>query len=139
MAYVTTSWGRPVQGVSQQPDRVRQEGQCTKQVNGIPDVVKGLTKRPAANYVAEILGYELHENSAFHSYDRGDEQYFMFVEPHSSNVKVYNLKGELQAITHVDGGYLNLDRPDLNLDFTTIADFTFITNRTIKAVMRNDV
>lgn len=139
MAYVTTSWGRPVQGISQQPDRVRQEGQCTKQVNGIPDVVKGLTKRPAANYINKLLDYELHENSAFHSYDRGDEQYFMVVEPHSTNIKVFNTKGELQAITHTDNNYLNLERPDLNLDFTTIADFTFVTNRTVKAVMRPDL
>lgn len=138
MAYVSTAWGRPIQGVSQQPDRVRQEGQCTKQENGIPDVVKGLTKRPAANYINKILDYNLHENSAFHSYDRGDEQYFMFVEPHSEQVKVFNTKGELQLITMTHGSYLNLDRPDLNLDFTTVADFTFITNRTINAAMTAD-
>lgn len=138
MAYVTTAWGRPIQGVSQQPDRVRQEGQCTKQENGIPDVVKGLTKRPAANYINKILDYNLHENSAFHSYDRGDEQYFMFVEPHSEQVKVFNTLGELQTVDVTHGSYLNLERPDLNLDFTTVADFTFITNRTVNAAMHTD-
>lgn len=138
MAYVTTSWGRPIQGVSQQPDRVRQEGQCTKQENAIPDVVRGLTKRPAANYIGKLLDYNLSEYSAFHSYDRGDEQYFMFVEPNSSTLKIFNTSGAAQNLTVVHGSYLNTPRPDLNLDFVTVADFTFITNKTIAVVMSSD-
>lgn len=138
MSYVTTAWGRPIQGVSQQPDRVRLEGQCTKQENAIPDVVKGLTKRPATNFVKQLLGSEVSEFSAFHNYDRGDEQYFMFIQPNSSSISIYNLSGELQNVTLSDAGYLNTPRPDLNLDFITIADFTFITNKTIPVKMTND-
>lgn len=138
MAYVTTAWGRPIQGISQQPDRVRLEGQCTKQENAIPDVVRGLTKRPAANLIKQILGYALSENCAFHSYDRGDEQYFMFVEPNSSEVKVFNLAGNQQSMTTTHGSYLNNPRPDLNLDFITIGDYTFITNKTVPVTMKAD-
>jgi len=135
VAYVTTAWGRPIQGVSQQPDRIRQEGQCTKQENGIPDVVKGLTKRPSTNFITKILDYNLSPNSAFHSYDRGDEQYFMFVEPSSNLIKVYGVDGEQQALSLSHGDYLSTDRPDLNLDFTTVGDTTFITNRTIPVTL----
>lgn len=135
MAYVSTSWGRPIQGVSQQPDRVRLEGQCTQQVNAMPDVVKGLTKRPAANYIKQILGYNLDPLSAFHSYDRGDEQYFMFVEPNTTTVKVFNLNGEMQVVTVDNGTYLNSANPERDLSFTTIADFTFVTNRTKQIAM----
>lgn len=135
MAYVSTAWGRPIQGVSQQPDRVRLEGQCTKQENAIPDVVRGLTKRPATNFIAQLAGAQLSENCAFHSYDRGDEQYFMVVEPNSSSLKIYNLNGELQRVSVNNGEYLNTARPDLNLDFITIADFTFITNKTVPVKM----
>lgn len=138
MAYVTTAWGRPIQGVSQQPDRIRQEGQCTKQVNGIPDVVRGLTKRPALNLIKKLLDYELSPYSAFHSYDRGDEEYFMFVEPNSSTIKVFNTSGEAQNVTVSGGSYLNSSRPDLDLDFLTVADFTFITNKTIPVQMTSD-
>lgn len=135
MAYVTTAWGRPIQGVSQQPDRIRQEGQCTKQENGIPDVVKGLTKRPSTNFITQLLSYGLSPNSAFHSYDRGDEQYFMFVEPNNPTIKVYGITGILENVVVNDGGYLSVDRPDLNLDFTTVGDTTFITNRTVPVLM----
>lgn len=139
MAYVTTAWGRPIQGVSQQPDRVRLEGQCTQQENAIPDVVKGLTKRPATNFIKKLLTSSVHENSAFHSYDRGDEQYFMCVQPNSSTIQIFNLKGEIQNITLTDGGYLFDARPDLNLDFVTVADYTFITNKTVAAKMTPDL
>lgn len=135
MAYVTTAWGRPIQGVSQQPDRIRQEGQCTKQENGIPDVVKGLTKRPSTNLITQLLGYNLSPNSAFHSYDRGDEQYFMFVEPNKAEISVYSINGVAERVSISEGSYLFTDRPDLNLDFTTVGDTTFITNRTVPVTM----
>lgn len=138
MAYVTTAWGRPIQGVSQQPDRIRQEGQCTKQENAIPDVVKGLTKRPSTNFIKQLLGYELSENSAFHSYDRGGEQYFMFVEPNRPYISVFNISGGLQFVTTNHGEYLYTDRPDINLDFTTVGDTTFVTNRTVAARMSSE-
>ncbi|QHJ80580.1 MAG: hypothetical protein [Bacteriophage sp.] len=139
MAYVTTAWGRPIQGVSQQPDRIRQEGQCTKQENAIPDVVKGLTKRPSTNYIDKILDRSLPSNSAFHSYDRGDEQYFMFVEPDSNIIRVFNLEGEQQPVTISDGNYLSTARPDLTLDFTTVGDTTFITNRSVPVLMSGEL
>lgn len=138
MAYVTTAWGRPIQGVSQQPDRVRLEGQCTKQENAIPDVVRGLTKRPASNFIAQLLNRELSINCAFHNYDRGDEQYFLIVEPNSNTLSVYNLMGELQNISVTHGSYLNTPRPDLDLDFLTVADFTFITNKKVAVTMKSD-
>lgn len=138
MAYVSTAWGRPVQGISQQPDRVRQEGQCTQQINGIPDVVKGLTKRPSTEFIKAIMQSGVSSNSAFHSYDRGDEQYFMFIQPNTSLIKVFDVNGVEQIVNHTHGDYLNNARPDLNLDFTTVADYTFITNRTVPVTMTSD-
>lgn len=139
MAYVSTAWGRPIQGVSQQPDRIRQEGQCTKQVNGIPDVVRGLTKRPALNFIKKLLDYNLNPQSAFHSYDRGDEEYFMFIEPNSSVVKVFDTAGNVQNVTMSGASYINTPRPDLSLDFLTVADFTFVTNKDVEVRMTSDL
>ena len=47
MALRSGSLGTLLQGVSQQPDRVRLEGQVTEQVNMISDVTLGLSTRPA--------------------------------------------------------------------------------------------
>lgn len=137
MAYVTTSYGRPIQGVSQQPDRIRLEGQCTLQENAIPDVVKGLTKRPSTYFINELLGYPVSELSKFHSYDRGDEAYFMFLEPSSNTIKVFNEKGEPQIVTG-NSAYLNNNNPSINMDMRTIGDFTFITNKVVPTKMSNE-
>lgn len=129
MAYITTSWGRPIQGISQQPDRVRMEGQCTRQVNFQPDVVKGLTRRTSTRHVA-VLGGESPQLSKHHSYDRGDEAYYMRVTPNSSSVAVWDLLGRPMVVNGTDA-YLSVPSPEVQLDFHTVGDFTFITNRTV--------
>lgn len=136
MAYVTTSYGRPIQGVSQQPDRIRLEGQCTLQENFIPDVVRGLTKRPSTYFINKIADVAISHESKFHSYDRGDESYFMFIEPDSDAIKVFNSKGEPQIVEGTNS-YLEVPEPWSNLDMRTIGDFTFITNK-LKLVLMSD-
>lgn len=134
MAYITTSYGRPIQGVSQQPDRIRLEGQCTLQENFIPDVVKGLTRRPSTYLVKKLLDRNTNRDNRFHSYDRGDEAYMMFVEPNSTVVKVYGADGK-EHIVNGTNAYLNVPNPRLQLEMRTIGDYTFITNKTVPVTM----
>lgn len=49
MALKSGSLGTLLQGVSQQPDRVRLDGQVSEQVNLISDVTLGLSTRPSTN------------------------------------------------------------------------------------------
>lgn len=137
MAYVTTSYGRPIQGVSQQPDRIRLEGQCTLQENFIPDVVKGLIKRPSTYLVNKIADKSISSLSKFHSYDRGDESYFMLIEPSSTTIKVFNSKGEPQVVNG-SVNYIQTQDPWKTLDMRTIGDFTFITNKTVPVRMSSE-
>lgn len=137
MAYVTTSYGRPIQGVSQQPDRIRLEGQCTLQENYIPDVVKGLTKRPSTYLVGKIADHGISAFSKFHSYDRGDEAYFMCIEPMTNTVKVFNSEGEPQVVNGTTT-YVENSEPWKQLDMRTIGDFTFITNKTVPVMMSSE-
>lgn len=137
MAYVTTSYGRPIQGVSQQPDRIRLEGQCTLQENFIPDVVKGLIKRPSTYLVNKIADKSISSLSKFHSYDRGDESYFMLIEPSSTTIKVFNSKGEPQVVNG-SVNYIQTQDPWKTLDMRTIGDFTFITNKTVPVKMSSE-
>lgn len=48
--------GSLLQGVSQQPARIRVEGQVTEQVNFMSDVAQGLTSRPAAEEIRQLAG-----------------------------------------------------------------------------------
>ena len=137
MAYVTTSYGRPIQGVSQQPDRIRLEGQCTLQENYIPDVVKGLTKRPSTYLVGKIADHGISALSKFHSYDRGNEAYFMCIEPMTNTVRVFNADGEPQVVNGTTT-YVENSEPWKQLDMRTIGDFTFITNKTVPVMMSSE-
>ena len=49
---VSGTLGALLQGVSQQPAAIRNDGQVTEQINMVSDVVKGLTSRPATELVA---------------------------------------------------------------------------------------
>ena len=51
MPLINTSLPNLIQGVSQQPDAVRYDGQCEVQENALSSVVDGLQKRPAAEFV----------------------------------------------------------------------------------------
>nr|DAD80238.1 MAG TPA: stabilization protein [Caudovirales sp. ctTqA28] len=138
MAYVTTSYGRPIQGISQQPDRIRLEGQCTLQENYIPDVVKGLTKRSSTYFVNKIADVLVSDKAKFHSYDRGDEAYFMYISPNSASIQVFNANGEPQVVDATNS-YLNVPEPWKNLDMRTIGDFTFITNKLQPVLMSSEL
>jgi len=54
MALKSGSLGTLLQGVSQQPDRVRLDGQVSEQVNLISDVTLGLSTRPSTNGGPEL-------------------------------------------------------------------------------------
>lgn len=137
MAYVTTSYGRPIQGVSQQPDRIRLEGQCTLQENYIPDVVKGLTKRSSTYFVNKIADAPISEKAKFHSYDRGDESYFMYISPNDGAIRIFNEKGEPQVVDTTND-YLRVPEPWKDLDMRTIGDYTFITNKLQPVLMSSE-
>lgn len=137
MAYVTTSYGRPIQGVSQQPDRIRLEGQCTLQENFLPDVVRGLTRRPSTYFVNKVADSAFSPLAKYHSYDRGDEAYLIIVEPNATTVRVFNMAGEEQLVEGTTS-YVNSNNPWSNYDMRTIGDFTFITNKTQQVKMATD-
>lgn len=53
---VSGTLGALLQGVSQQPANIRNDGQVTEQINMVSDVVRGLTSRPATELVAYNTG-----------------------------------------------------------------------------------
>ena len=56
MAHVEGTFGAMLQGVSQQPDRIRTAGQVTAQDNYDSDVASGLTSRPGSLELAALTG-----------------------------------------------------------------------------------
>lgn len=129
---VQGSYGRILQGVSQQPAAVRLPGQVTSQLNAVPNVVDGLKTRMGTEHVARILD-GLHPDTFVHHYKRGDddEEYFVFIQPNTAPV-IYTMSGQL-CVVNMQGSaptYLsNTPLPREQVQLMTIGDFTFVLNR----------
>lgn len=126
---VTSSWARPIQGISQQPLKVMKEGQCQEQINMVPSVVRGLEKRFGTDHVAWLMAY-LHPDAKIHHYARGDgEEYFVVIQPDGS-IKVFGANGVQHTVVATNGtAYCTTASPKADLVLQTIADYTFIVNK----------
>lgn len=147
MPLINQSVPNLIQGVSQQPDAVRFEGQCEDQVNAISSIVDGLSKRQSTEIIAN-LNHEINENDIVHFIDRSEtEQYVITLSngklrgyniarnpPNSNRVCRFtnNLIGSTSSTTELDItsiSYLNgLNKNNSKL--LTVADNTFIVNKT---------
>lgn len=117
-------------GVSQQPAQLRSDSQCELQENCWPDVAVGLSKRPPSVHLAK-LNTDTEVNRAVHVINRdATEKYAVTVK--DSQVKVYDLlSGAEKTVTTPDGvGYLSSTDPKADFSFVTVADTTFVVNKT---------
>lgn len=126
------SYGRLLQGISQQPPAVRLQGQGTDQINMVPDVVDGLKTRMGTRHIARLRN-TIKANAAIHHYNRGDdiEEYFMVLND-DKTLEVYDKNGVKCQVTYQDNPQLYLDGvtdPQRDVQFMTIADVTFLLNR----------
>ena len=137
MSYITSNQGRPIQGVSQQPEKVRLAGQCTQSDNFKPDIVRGLSTRPGAHAILKLLSIDPADTTKWHHYERGTgEEYFLAVQT-DGLVRIWSpaINGH-PARDHpvtVEGGsvaYLTMDDAHKDLKMMTIGDYTFLVNTT---------
>ena len=130
MTLSTGNQGRPIQGVSQQPDKNRYPGQCTASNNFRPDVVRGLSTRPGTQ-VTGILGQaSLLPGCKWHHYKRNDEEYLIQVWPNGI-VQAWSPDGTVHTVNVEDraGTYLACTDPSASIEMLTVGDYTFMINK----------
>lgn len=120
-------------GVSQQPDIIRFPDQVSELVNGYPSEVDGLQKRPPTMHIAR-LGDTSEDVSGrkYHIINRDEtEQYIL--EMGNRSLRIWDLQGNPKKVKiENDIDYLNSDNPQKDFRAVTVADYTFILNRTKK-------
>ena len=143
MPLINTSVPNLIQGVSQQPDTLKYDGQCKEQINAYSSVSDGLKKRPNANLV-KYDATEVGENAFVHTINRSEsEKYLMVITP--STLTVHNLTGS-GTMRYNDGSttpialsstapYLATSNPRENLKAITVGDNTWIVNKTVTTQM----
>jgi len=136
MAMMNRSIPNMFNGVSQQPPALRLPSQANIQENGTSSVVDGISKRPPTTHVAKFTD-KTTEEIYIHTINRDKfSQYVVMIE--NGELYVYTLDGKNIPVDYPDGKtYLASTAPQDDFAAVTVADYTFIVNKTIK-VIRNE-
>ena len=124
-----------VQGISQQPEILRLNSQATSQVNGFSSVVEGLKKRPPSNYVAKLSSSSL-SNAYIHTINRDASERYIVVITNGA-LSVYDIAGAAKTVVNQTNATNYLSSSDPKADFVcvTVADYTYVLNKTKTAAM----
>ena len=124
-----------VQGVSQQPEILRLNSQATSQVNGFSSVVEGLKKRPPTNYLATISTSALN-NAYIHTINRDVNERYIIVITNGA-IQVKTIAGVSKSVVMQTNASNYLTSTDPRADFVavTVADYTYILNKTKTCAM----
>ena len=136
MATITQTVPNYALGISEQPDQLKFPGQVKDINNAIPDITKGLFKRPGSKRVGTSpLSSVQSGGSWFHYYRDETEGSYIGQIDSSGNVRVWRCSdGTLMTTAYGTGGetalkaYLATSTPE-NLQFLTINDTTIVSNR----------
>ena len=123
-----------VQGISSQPDELKPPGTLVDAVNVIPDVTRGLIKRPGSKLIKD-RGASITTNvsgttqaGSWFSYYRDKTEQHIGRIYRDGSVKVWRCSdGDEKTIAA--NSYL-AHSADGDLQFLTINDYTYVTNRT---------
>ena len=121
-----------VNGVSQQPYTLRLNSQGELQENGLSTVAQGLKKRPPTKHIKKIISSALGD-AFLHTINRDTtEQYVVVIT--NGDLKVFDRKdGTEKTVNFPEGkSYLTATAPSESFSATTVADYTFIVNKTVK-------
>jgi hypothetical protein len=157
MALINTSVPNLIQGVSQQPDATRFDGQCEEQENALSSVAEGLKKRPNTRHVARLIAEAIDDESFVHFIDRDAQEKYVVIQDgtylcayniltgQESSIKVgsniykksWTAAELLEDDSRVDTGYpveysyLDTDKPRKALKGLSVGDSTFLLNKNV--------
>jgi len=145
MPLINTSVPNLIQGVSQQPDATRFDGQCEEQVNALSSVAEGLKKRPNTRHIARLLEEAIDEDSFVHFINRDDNEKYVVIHDGTS-LKAWNIltgneasiNGSTGGYTPESGSYLDTTNAREDIKALTVSDNTFLLNNK-KTVTSNPI
>ena len=136
MAGITQTIPQYSLGMSEQPDQLKFPGQVKEVTNAIPDITRGLFKRPGAKRIGtDKLADVQSGGSWFHYFRDETEGSYIGQVAADGQVRVWRCSdGQKMTTAYGAGGqtaiqnYLATSNPE-NLQFLTINDTTFINSR----------
>lgn len=117
-------------GVSQQPDIIRFPDQVTELINGFPNEVEGLQKRPPTISVGRLGEHVDSSKKKYHVINRDESERYI-LQLGSGEYQVYDLNGvakECKFENEEAKQYIVASNPKESLKAVTVADYTFVLN-----------
>ena len=137
MSIIRDSISNFMGGVSQQADKIIMPNQSKLLENQLLDVVEGLKKRPPSKNIARLRN-TLSVHPYIHTMIKEDKAYQIILD--GSSCYVYDLAGVQQTITIEEDvlPYITTSKPLEDLYAITLADYTFILNKTKQVKFKSD-
>lgn len=134
MALISGTIPNFINGVSQQAVSLRLASQAEEQVNGLASVADGFKKRPPAVHIARLMN-SLGYTPGTHFIDRdATERYIVTFK--NGDLLVHALDGTAKTVNFPNGKtYLNTAAPSTDIVALTVADYTFIANKTVATAL----
>lgn len=128
MGLVSGSLLSLVNGVSLQPPWMRLPSQGTAQENAMSSLIEGVWRRPPTEHIARISATSLGA-AHIHSINRDSDQRYQVIVT-DGDLRVFDLEGNEKTVAFPSGkAYLAALAPKTAFSCTTLADYTFVTNR----------
>lgn len=123
-------------GVSQQAAINRLPSQGQSQINAISDLVRGVIKRPPLLHSAQVKSESIYNSAHFHTIHRDNEEQYLVIL-YDGDLEIYDVQTGLPVtVTFPDGkSYLDTDNPTTDFAICTIADTSWIVNRSVTVAM----
>jgi hypothetical protein len=131
-----------VNGISQQAPSLRLSSQSENDLNVYPMIVDGLTKRPPSRHLTRLRDgiNDLGASDFSHIILRDDNEKYVVNIDDTGKIAVWDFEGDQKTVTNLSSGYLDgLTNPRDDLRALSIADHTFIVNRTKTVVAGTDL
>ena len=125
-----------IAGISQQPPLLRLPEQLEDQINGYSSESSGLLKRFPTVYIKTLMDSIDHDQKPLVHFVNRDasERYIMYL--FGDTIRIFDLQGNEKKVTiQDDPNYLKTTQPRKDLRIITVADYTFIGNKTVKVQM----
>jgi hypothetical protein len=122
-------------GTSQQPDKMMFPNQSKKLINHLLNPSDGLLKRPPTEHIARLMDAQV-VHPLNHTIIKEDEEYTVLFT--GTGIKVFTLTGAEKAVTIGTGiaDYITTSQPLKDLYAVTIADYTFVLNKTKETALK---
>lgn len=135
MALISNALPHLFNGVSQQAASLRHTSQCEAQDNCFPSIATGNRKRPPTLHRAKLNG-TTNPDVFVHQINRDSTQRYSVIIGNGT-IEVFDIAtGAAQTVLTPDGvGYLAAATPREMFTAMTVADFTFIVNKTVVTAM----